>query len=44
MGVRYPDQVGGHKACVSIVVIGIPLSPFGTVSVCHDGGRFAFGR
>ena len=31
MGACYPDQVGGHKPCVLVVVIGIPLSPFGTV-------------
>ena len=28
---RYPDQVGRHKPCVPVVVIGIPFSPFGTV-------------
>ena len=31
MGARYPDQVGGHKPCVPVVDICIPLSPFGTV-------------
>ena len=29
----YPDQVGRHKPYVPIVMIGIPLSPFGTVFV-----------
>ena len=29
---RYLGRVGWHKPCVLVVVIGIPLSPFGTVS------------
>ena len=33
MGTRYPDQVGWHKPCVPVLVIGVPLSPFGTVFV-----------
>ena len=41
MGARYPDQVGGHKPWVSVVGFCVLLSPFGTVFVCHDGGRFA---
>ena len=32
MGARYPDQVGGHKPCVPVVVVP-GLSPFGTVYV-----------
>ena len=36
----YLDQVGRHKPCVPVAVIGIPLSPFGTVFVFHDGGRW----
>ena len=44
MGARYPDQVGGHKPCVPIVVIA-GGSPFGTVYYFgHDGGRLVFGR
>ena len=39
MGARYPDQVGGHKPCVPVVGFCVLLSPFGTVFVCHDGGR-----
>ena len=41
MGARYPDQVGGHKPCVHVVGFCALSSPFGTVLVCHDGGRFA---
>jgi hypothetical protein len=33
MGARYPDQVGEHKPCVPVVVVGAFLSPFGTVFV-----------
>ena len=51
MGVRYPNQLDGHKPCVPVVGFCALLCPFGTVSVFHDGGRFsttvaigAFGR
>ena len=42
MGVRYPDQVGGHKPCVPVVelVFG-SLSQSGTG---HDGGRWGVWR
>ena len=33
MGARYPDQVGGHKPCVPVVVVVPGLSPFGTAYV-----------
>ena len=32
MGARYPDQLGGHKPCVPVVVVA-GLSPFGTAFV-----------
>ena len=44
MGVHYPDQVGGHKPCVPVVVVmylGPRLGPF---MFGHDGGRCVFGR
>ena len=42
---RYLGRVGQHKPCVPVVVIGIPLSPFGTV-VCFTTmvAVDAFGR
>ena len=41
MGARHPDQVGGHKPRAPVVGFCALLSLFGTVFVCHDGGRFA---
>ena len=41
----YLGQVGWHKPCVPVVVIGIPLSPFGTVvSFATTVAVDAFGR
>jgi hypothetical protein len=39
MSARYPDQVGGHKPCVPVVVRALcpHLGPF---MFCHDGGRW----
>ena len=27
MGARYPDQVGGHKPCVPVVVVVVVMDP-----------------
>ena len=44
MGVRYPDQVGGHKPCVPIVVAKDPCPRLGPFMFGHNGGRCVFGR
>ena len=41
---RYPDQVEQHKPCVPVVVIGIPLSLFGTVYFATMVAVGTFGR
>ena len=36
----YPDQVGGHKPCVPVVVVVmVPCPHLGPFMFCHDGGR-----
>ena len=41
MGVRYPDQVGGHKPCVPVVVVVMDQGPrLGPFMFGHDGGRW----
>ena len=47
MGARYPDQVGGHKPCVPVVVVVVVMDPgpsLGLFIFGHDGGRCVFGR
>ena len=40
MGARYPDQVGGHKPCVPVVVVMCTCPCLGLFIVLgHDGGR-----
>ena len=41
MGACYPDQVGGDKPCVPVVVVMVPCPRLGPFMFCHDGGRFA---
>ena len=39
MGARYPDQVGGHKPCVPVVVVMCTCPRLGRFIVLgHDGG------
>ena len=45
MGARYPDQVGGHKPCVPVVVVMDPCPRLGPFlprwwPFFHDGGRW----
>ena len=45
MGAHYPDQVGGHKPCVPIVVVRRIFVPvWDRLCFGHDGGRCVFGR
>ena len=40
MGARYPDQVGGHKPCVPVVIVVCTCPRLGRFIVLgHDGGR-----
>ena len=40
MGVRYPDQVGGHKPGVPVVVVVMVPCPYlGPLMFGHDGGH-----
>ena len=39
MGARYPDQVGGHKPCVPVVVVMDPGPRLGPFMFGHDGDR-----
>ena len=45
MGARYPDQVGGHKPYVPVVVVVVmDLGPrLGSFMFGHDGGCCVFG-